>query len=318
MGLNELAARLADSSRIGLTPELADKLKVKPDVVRGQMLAQSDGSSAPLGVYMIGVYVVDNTDFWGDGEIYYWTIPVLVNKQGKTSWGLASGLPSGAPPHKVGSHEWMTSISLKEPPLLAAIPPDSEVEACVVRVAFYDDDGAAANVRKAMTEGLQALSQLMHDDLASTDQVIAPVRDAIYRSLRAEQDDILIDQDVTIRRGEKMNFNVGLVGSVINSMVRVYYIVRDEDHTEQVGPLQLRKGQVDRVRFQTKVQSGGRVSLFARGADCSVPAFGDMNNEMPFLNRVLDDRQAITLADGFDVKGHGPAKLLAFYTPPAR
>ncbi|MBI5532996.1 MAG: hypothetical protein HY898_09790 [Deltaproteobacteria bacterium] len=316
MGISELAALLADTNRVGLTPELIEKLKVRPDAVRGQMLAMSDETNSPLGIYIVGVYVIDDTDFWSDGEIYYWTIPVMVDKQGKCSWGVLTGLPTGAAPHSVGSHEWMTSISLKDPPLIAAIPPDPEIDACVIRVAFYDDDGAVADVPKAMTAGMQTLSTCLTEGLSGPDQIITPVRNAIFTSLRAEQDDILIDQDLTIRRGERMNFNVGLIGSLINSMVRVFYIVRDEQRTEQVGPVNLRKGQIERVRFQSKLESGGRVSIFSRGSECNAPAFGDLTTDTPFLNRVLDDRQAVTLADGFDVKGHGPAKLVAYYTPP--
>jgi hypothetical protein len=315
MGLDDLAKKLTDSSRIGLTSELAQKLKVNPDAVRGRLLASSDQGSA-LGVYIVGVYVVDDTDFWSDGEIYYWTIPVLVDKDGKTQWGGDSGLPTGAPPHSVGSHEWMTSISLKDPPLIAAIPPDPDICACVIRMAFYDDDGAIADVPKAMTAGLQTLCTCMTEGLSGPDQIITPVREAIFKSLRAEQDDILIDQDLTLRRGEKMNFNVGLVGSLMNSMVRVFYFVNDEKHTEQAGPVMLRKGQIEHVRFNSKIESGGRVALFSRGAEVSAPAFGDLTTDTPFVNRVLDQREISTLADGFDVKGHGPAKLTAWYTPP--
>jgi hypothetical protein len=317
MGLNELAARLANRDRIGMTAELADKLRVlSEDAMRGQLLAMSDDKLGPLGVYLLGAYVIDDTDFWSDGEIYWWSIPVLVDRAGKTSWSAISGLPAGAPPHSVGSLEWMTSFSLKDPPLLAVIPPDDEVDACVFRLAFYDDDGALANVPKAMGAGYEVLSGCLREGLSGPDQIITPVRQAIFTSLRAEQDDILIDQDVTLRRGERMRFNAGLVGSVINSMIRVYYFVRDDVHTTECGPFVMHKGQTETLKFPTTVERGGRVALFSRGADVRTGLFGDLTTEEPFQNKVLDERTAITLNQGVNVAGTGPAKLVAYYTPP--
>jgi hypothetical protein len=97
--------------------------------------------------------------------------------------------------------------------------------------------------------------------------------------------------------------------------VRVFYFVNDEQRTEQAGPVMLRKGQIEHVRFNSKIESGGRIALFSRGAEVSAPAFGDLTIDTPFLNRVLDQREVALLADGFEVKGHGPAKLTAWYTP---
>ena len=258
---------------------------------------------------------MDDTDFWSDGEIYRWTIPVLVDKQGRARWNAVNGLPEGEPPHDVGSHEWMTNIHLNDLPLLAVIPPDPDIDTCVIRVAFYDDDGALADVPKAMGKGYETLAAMQHV-VPGPDQIIAPVRDAIFTSLRAEQDDILIDQDLILRRGERMNFNYGMVGSVINSMIRVYYFIRDEQRTEQMGPEMLRKGQMEIVRFKSKIEPGGRVALFARGADVTAPAFGELNTDTPFINKVLDDRSVATIRDGFEIRSSGPAKFVAFYTPP--
>lgn len=317
MGIDELAAQLANRDRIGLTPELADRLKVRPaDAMRGQLLAMSDGVNNPLGIYILGVYVVDDTDFWGDGEIYWWSIPVLVDGNGKASWSALSGLPAGAPPHSVGSLEWMTSISLKDPPLLAVIPPNEEISSCVIRLAFYDDDGALADVPKAMTAGYETLAACLSEDLPGPDQVITPVRQAIWTSLRADQDDILIDENITLRRGERSRFNMGFIGSVMNSMIRIFYFVRDEKRTEQAGPMVLHKGQTETIRFPSPLQAGGKLALFARGADVRTASFGDLTTETPFQDKVLDERTATVLSNGFEAIGTGAAKLVAYYTPP--
>jgi hypothetical protein len=317
MGIPELAKRLANRNRIGCTPELADKLGLKSeDAIRGQLLAEDDDAGTFLGVYLLAAYVVDDTDVWGDGEIYWWSIPALVGKDGKASWGALRGLPNGEEPHKCGSLEWMSNINLKEPPLLAKIPPDEELTQCVIRIAFYDDDGAPADLPKSMTDGLEALSRCAKSGLSGADQIISPVRDAIVRGLKAEEDDILIDQDIVLRRGQTTRFGAGFVGSEINSMVRVYYVVKDEKRTEQVGPMLLHRGQTETVKFQQTLEAGGRVTIFSRGAEVTVSAFGTLDTDTPFFNRALDATLAKQLSQGFQVGGTGDAKLIAFYTPP--
>jgi hypothetical protein len=317
MGLDDIAKLLADTDRAGLNEELAKKLGiVGPDVTRGRLMAQLEGDASHLGVYLLASYVVDDTDFWGDGEIYWWAIPVVTRTGGQVQKDPLAGLPTGAPPHKVGSLEWMTNISLASPPLLAVIPPQDDVESCVLRVAFYDDDGAAADLPKALTAGLEAYAEISSGALVGAEQIITPVRDAIYKSLRADQDDILVDQDVTLRRGEVVRFGRGMIGSVVNAMVRVYYFVNDEAKTERFGPIALHKGQVETVKFRQKLAGGGRLALFARGADVTCQAFGDLTTDMPFQNRVIDARQEESLAQGFNVAGTGAAKLVAYYTPP--
>lgn len=316
MPLDDLAKKLSDKARIGLTPELCDKLGVRSeDATRGLLLAQEDDEHGHLGVYLLGAYVIDDTDFWGDGEIYWWSIPVLVDAAGKPSFGPMSGLPTGMPPHKCGSLEWMTNLSLASPPLLAVLPPDDEVAACVLRLAIYDDDREPADLPAALGAGLDAFAALPKS-LATAEQAIAPVRDAIFAALKAADDDILMDTNITLRRGQATRFGAGLVGSEINAMVRAYYLVRDERRTEQAGPFQLLRGQVETVRFASKPAPGGRLSVFARGADVNTTAFGTLSTDQPFVNRVLDASQARTLADGFNLNGTGPAKVVAFYTPP--
>jgi hypothetical protein len=317
MGLEELAKRLSDTSRIGLNPELAKRLGIaSEDVTRGRLMAQLEGDDSHLGVYLLACYVVDDTDFWGDGEIYWWCIPVIADKEGQVTKNPLHGLPTGDAPHKVGSLEWMTNLSLSDPPLLAVIPPGEDVSTCLLRIAFYDDDGAAANLPAAITAGLEALAGISDASLKGAEQIVVPVRDAIWKSLRAEQDDILVDQDVTLHRGEVVRFGAGMIGSVVNAMARVYYYVKDEGRTERFGPIALHKGQVETVKFKQALKGGGRLAMFARGADINCSAFGDLTTDMPFLNRVIDHRHEGGLMDGFNIAGSGAAKFVAYYTPP--
>ena len=51
MNLDDLAKRLSDPTRLGMTAELASMLKLKSEeVVRGQLTAITDGDRGPLGV----------------------------------------------------------------------------------------------------------------------------------------------------------------------------------------------------------------------------------------------------------------------------
>src|SRR5262245_13183072 len=117
MAHEDLAALLSNRTRVGMTDALADKLGIKnEEAMRGALVAMTEGSRGPLGIYLLAVYVVDDTDFWSDGEIYWWSVPALVHKDGTVSWSAVHGLPAGAAPHRCGSLEWMTNISLKDPP----------------------------------------------------------------------------------------------------------------------------------------------------------------------------------------------------------
>lgn len=317
MALDELAQALSDPSQVGLTPELAEKLGIRDaDVTRGRLMAQLDDGRSHLGVYLIACYVVDDTDFWGDGEIYWWSVPALVDKAGKVTRDPLGALPTGMPPHKVGSLEWMTNLSLAKPPLLAVIPPDESIDSCVIRLAVYDDDGKPADLPASLTAGLEAYAGIAKGPHDGADNIITPVRDAIWAGLSADQDDILIDQDLVLRRGESVNFHRGMIGSIINAMARVYYFVQDEGHTERFGPVNLHKGQVETVKFKHKLEGGGRLALFARGATVTCSAFGELDTDMPFMNKIIDSHHENALAEGFNVAGTGPAKFVAFYTPP--
>ena len=279
-------------------------------------MAQTEGGRTHLGVYLLACYVVDDTDFWGDGEIYWWSIPTIVDNSGKVTKSALYGLPTGNEPHKVGSLEWMTNLSLADPPLLAVIPPGDDVSACVLRIAFYDDDGAAADLPKAISAGLETLARVPGEPLSGPEHIIEPVCRAIWTSLRADQDDILIDQDVTLHHGEVVHFGAGMIGSVVNAMARVYYFVQDEVRTERFGPIALHKGQIETVKFKQPMKGGGRLALFARGAEVTCSAFGDLSTDLPFQNRVIDRRQEGGLEQGFNIAGSGPAKFVAYYTPP--
>ncbi len=317
MDLDDLARRLSDTTRLGMTPELAEKLRVRSaDVVRGQLVAITDGPRGPIGVYLLAVYVVDDTDVFDDGEIYWWSVSALVDREGKASWSAVSGLPAGGAPHKCGSLEWMTNLSLKDPPLLALIPADDETASCVVHLSVYDDDKRPADVGAALAAGYEALAACKREGLPRAADVIAPVSEAIYRSLAAEDDDVLIDEDITLRKGEALRFGVGFVGTVVTAKARAYTIVRDELRTETAGPVVVRKGETARLAFASRMESGGRIAIFARGADVECPLFGTLSTDRPFAGKVLDPALAKSLAAGFDVTGAGAAKVVAFYTPP--
>jgi hypothetical protein len=319
MTLEELAARLTDKNRIGLSDALAERLGfASPEIARGRMMALADLDRSFLGVYLLAAYVIDDTDFWGDGEIYWWSIPTMVGADGSAVANGLYGIPNGEPPHKVGSLEWMTNLSLNDPPLLAMIPPEERVAACTVRLAFYDDDGKPADLAAAMASAMESFAAVCGDPRSSADQIVTPVRDAIFKGLKAQEDDILIDQDFTIRRGNVVQFSNGMLGSLMNSMIRVYYFVRDEATTEQFGPITLHKGQTETVKFSSPLRGGGRLALFARGANVGCSAFGELSLDMPFMNKVIDTNHEPALANGFSVSGLGPSKFVAYYTPPSR
>jgi hypothetical protein len=317
MSLDDLAKQLADVTRLGMTSELADKLKIpSEETMRGRLMAITDGPRGPLAVTLLALYIVDDTDLFGDGDIYWWSVAALVDKEGKASWSPLSGLPAGGAPHKCGSLEWMTNISLKDSPLLAVIPADDDTAACVIRLGVYDDDKKPADMKAAMGAGYAALANTLREGLPGATQITTPVADAIYKSLTAVDDDVLIDEDVTIRRGEGLRFSVGFIGTIVTAKARAYYLVRDEIRTETAGPVVLRKGEVVRMAFTGKLETGGRISILARGGDVECPLFGTLTTDRAFAGKVLDTTLAKTLASGFDVTGRGAAKVVAFYTPP--
>lgn len=316
MSLDDLASALSDLARPGLDEDLARRLGVRGDTaMRGGLLAQLEGARNHLAVHLLGAWVEDDTDAFGDGEIYWWSIPTLVDAAGQSSWDPLAGLPTGAPPHRVGSREWMTNLRLARPALLAVIPPDEAIASCVVRLGFYDDDRAPANVPVALKAGLEALAALPKSGPGGAGRIVEPVRAAILRGLRAEQDDVLLDQDLAVSRAD--GFGAGLIGSTVTGLARVYYLVRDVGRTHALRPLSLDRGQSETLRFEEPMRRGGRLAVFARGADVQSGAFDTLRSDAPFANVVLDTAAEARLRDGFTVLASGPAKLVAFYTPPA-
>jgi hypothetical protein len=317
MKLEGLAKKLSDPERLGLNAALCERLGIaNADVTRGRLMAQMDEPRSHLGVYLLAAFVVDDTDLWGDGRVYWWCIPALVDEAGQVRKNALHGLPSGGVPHKVGSLEWMSNISLADPPLLAVIPPEAGLKSCSLRLAFYDDDGKPADLPMAMNKGLEAWAAISADALSGPDQIVLPVRQAIWDALQAGEDDILIEQDWVVRRGESIPFGAGLIESLISAKIRLFLFVKDEDKTEQFGPIQLHKGQTETITFKQPLRGGGRIALFSRGADVHCSTFGELNVDMPFQNRIILGSQEGQLQNGFTVTGTGPAKFTAFYTAP--
>jgi len=318
MKLENLVRHLTADNRLGMNEALASKLGLgSAEATRGKLLAQADEDRSHLGVYLLGLYVVDDDELLGEGEIYWWSVPALVDREGKARREPLAGLPTGAMPHKCGSREWLTNVSLADPPLLAVIPPAQAVKSCQLHVAICEDDGDIADVGTALGAGLTAYAAL-GEQLPGAEALISPVRAAVWEALGADDDDLLMDQTIPIRRGEHVLFGRGIVDANINAMVRLYYFVRDEAHTLQAGPFSLARGEAQRICFERPMEQGGRVALFARGADVKCPALGDLSEDVPFRNRVLHYSQAKALADGFEVQSTGSAELIAFYTPHAR
>jgi hypothetical protein len=318
MGVEELARRLADEKRIGLNAELVKKLKLKSaDVTRGQLMAQLEGKRGHVGVYLLSVHVVDDTDLLGKGEIYWWCIPVLGDNDGKVSWGPLCSLPSAAAPVKTGSGEWMKSPSLDKPTLLALVPPSDDIAACILRIGLYDDDGQRADVPRAMTEALEALAEIPADaPQPNVEAIVNPVRSALWKALRAQQDDLLLEKELKLLRGGgATRFESGMIGSLLSPLASLYYFVRDETATEQLGPVPLVKGQDHTVKFAQPFKRGGRLALFARGGEVHTECFGTLTTETPFQNRIIDAAAESNLKNGFRVEAKANAELIAFYTP---
>ena len=93
-----------------------------------------------------------------------------------------------------------------------------------------------------------------------------PVREAIHRILKAEDDDVLLDEDVTSAAGRSARFSAGFIGSVVNAKVRAYYVVKDELRTETGGPRRAAQGGdgEGRVRVEARDAAGAYRDLRAR------------------------------------------------------
>lgn len=317
MSYDDVARAIANPQAIGLTPELAERLKVRdPDVTRAQLMAEAD-DRGHVGVYLLATYVIDDTDVFGKGEIYWWSIPVLGDAEGKVIWNAKLGLPSGAGPTKCGDKEWLKSLSLAAPPLVALIPPGDDYVACLIRFGLYDDDGAAADLPRAMKAGLTALAELpLEYPLGKPEAITAPVRTAIWNSLRARQDDLLLEEEVRLLRNASAHYGAGMISSSLSALARVYWLAKDELKTEAAAPAALVKDQSHTFKFRAPIERGGRIALFARG-DVDAGRLGALNLDLPFLNHIVTDpAEAAALANGFSVTAKGAAEVVAYYTAP--
>jgi hypothetical protein len=317
MSYDDVARRIADPKAIGLTEDLAKRLKIKdPDVTRAQLMSEVD-ERGHVGVYFLAAYVIDDTDVFGKGEIYWWSIPVLGEADGSVTWNAKLGLPSGAAPAKCGDKEWLKSLSLADPPLLALIPPGDEYAACLIKFALYDDDGAVADVPKAMTAGLTALAELpLEYPMGKPEAIFLPVRNAIFQSLLAKQDDLLIEEDLRLLRNDTSHYGAGMISSTMSAKARVYLLAKDEVRTQAAAPVTLVKDQSHTIKFGKPVERGGRISVFARG-EVDVGRLGSLTLDLPFVNHiVVDDAAAAALSNGITVTAKGNAEVVAFYTSP--
>jgi hypothetical protein len=317
MSYDDVARAIANPQAIGLTPELAAKLKVRDaDVTRAQLMAEAD-ERGHVGIYLLATYVIDDTDVFGKGEIYWWSIPVLGDADGKVTWNAKLGLPTGAAPTKCGDKEWLKSLSLGAPPLVALIPPGDDYVACLVRFGMYDDDGAAADVPKALKAGLTALAELpLEYPLGKPEAIVTPVRTAIWDALRAKQDDLLLEEEIRFLRNASSHYGAGIISSNLSALARVYWIAKDELKTESAAPASLVKDQSHTFRFKAPIERGGRIAVFARG-EVDAGRLGSLTLDLPFVNHIVTDpAEATALANGFTVTAKGAAEVVAFYTAP--
>lgn len=315
MGVDHLAKHLSSTSRIGLDAGLVTKLKIRSeDATRGALMAAREGKAGHLGVYFLAAHVVDDTDFFGKGEIYWWAIPLLGDREGQVYADPLCGLPTGAKPIKCGSGEWMKTPSLEQPALLAVIPPSEDVVACLLKLGLYDDDGVPADMPKAMNAALEALADLKGAPQKDPEAIFGPVRAALWAALKAQQDDKLQERELRLLRNEA-NCSAGMIESLPSSHASVYVLVKDEEHTEQLGPISLAKGQTETLKFKQPLRHGGRLALFARGGEVQTANFGNLTTETPFANKIIDAAGEAGLKDGFRVDAMANVDLVAYYTP---
>jgi hypothetical protein len=312
--LEDLAKLLSDPKRIGLDGDLVKQLRIADeDVTKSRLRAQREDDRAHKALHLLGAYVVDDTDAIGKGEVYWWAIPMLGDSDGKITWNALAGIPTGAAPEKVGSHEWM-KFPLKQPPLLLTIPPSDDVVAGFVHLAFFDDDWEPAKLPPAIAAGLRALGELKMP-IDTPENFVAPIRKAIFESLLAKRDDLMLERTLRVLREEGRGYGTGTIHSELTEFIRAYWIVRDIDKTETCGPWSLTKGQEQRVLPPSGLTNGGMLAIFARGGEVRVNPFGSLTTETPFLNVGITAQHEASLSAGFTVTAEANAEVIAFYTP---
>lgn len=319
--VEDLAKLLSDTKRIGLDEELVKELRIADeDVTRSRLRARLDDGQAYRVLHLLGAYVEDDTDLVGGGEVYYWAIPMLGEASGKVTWNPLCGLPTGAPPEKVSSKHWM-KLPLKSPPALLVIPPGEDTVAGFVHLGFFDDDWEPAKLGPAMTAGLRALSE-QKLPAESPDAFVAPIRKAIFDSLKAKRDDLMLERTLRVLREEGRGYGAGAISSALTEFIRVYWYVRDTEKTEVCGPWTLAKGQEQRVLPPSGFAGGGFLSVFGRSAkltkdlSVTVGTLGSLSTDTPFINTGIEARHESALAAGLTITADTDAEVIAFYTPP--
>jgi hypothetical protein len=315
MSYDDLARRLSNPQQLGLDAELTTKLKVKDEsVTRGQLVADVD-ERGHVGVYFIAAYVIDDTDMFGDGEIYWWSIPLLGDPDGKVYWNARVGLPTGAAPVKCGSNQWFKGVSLATPPLLALVPPTDDAIACLIKFGMYDDDLTKADLPKAMKAGLEALAEIPPYPMAKPEAFFDPIRTAIWNALKATQDDLLLEEDIRLLRNDVSHYSAGMIASMLTERARVYYFMRDEKKTESAAPVTLVKDQAHVLKFSQPIARGGRIAILAKG-DVELGTLGKLDLDRPFHNAIVDAALEKQFANGIPITARGDAEVIAYYTAP--
>ena len=313
MPSDDLAHELSRTDRPGLDDALTAKLKiVDADITRARLRSQASDGRAHVVVHLLGAWVEDCRDI-GKGEVYWWSIPMLGGTDGKIRWNALAGLPNGAQPVSVGNNSWLGGISLDKPPVLAVASPDEDVAAVMVRIGFYEDDWAPALLGPALKAGMTVLGEYKEPS-KDVDGFVLPIRQAIYDSLKAKQDDFMLEKDIKLLREEGGGFGAGTISSHLTQYIRVYLFARDVERTEVAGPFKLAKGQERRVVFPSSLESGGRLAIFSRGT-VKADRFGVLDVNQPFVDHAIDEKEEGTLAKGLTITAEEDAEFVAYYTP---
>jgi hypothetical protein len=169
-----------------------------------------------------------------------------------------------------------------------------------------------------MAAGYEALSLCKQSGLTGATSIVGPVRDAIFKTLKGDQDDILVEQDLQLLRADAC-FGVGFIGSIATTKARVYYVVKDELRTRTLGPVAMKKGETTTLKPDEPVVAGGAIAIFARGAtkktEVTCGSFGTLTTDTPFIGQVLDTQKAAQLNAGITLASNADVSVVAFYTP---
>lgn len=313
--IDDLAKLLADPARPGLTPELIAKLNI-PDEAQARARLQAQAKAGPIVAYhLLAAWVEDCRDAVGDGEVYWWAIPMMGHQDGSVRWSALNGIPTGAEPTSVGSRKWLPSLSLKAPPLLGVVAPDATLSSFVLRLAFYEDDWAKARVADALRLGLQALGGVSAPS-GGVEPFVQPIRKPIWDELKAKQDDYMLEQDVKFQQPDGEGFGAGEITSLMSQYIRIYLIARDVELTEVCGPFTLTKGQQQRLLFPSSLEARGRLTIFAKGA-ANAGRFGMLDVDTPFAHIAVAAEDVAGLASGVTITAEADTvEVIGYYTPP--